>query len=109
AADGWELALSMLAKGEDFTAEARALGRATAEVPTALTRALPTATLGRPQLEALVEGMTERLEAAAQAVPELRPYAPGLHTAFEALADLAGEGRTWTAQRIHGDLHLGQC
>ena len=109
AADGWELALSMLAKGEDFTAEARALGRATAEVHTALTRALPTVTLGRPQLEALVEGMTERLEAAAQAVPALRPYAPGLHTAFEALADLAAEGRSWTAQRIHGDLHLGQC
>ncbi|MFF6785394.1 maltokinase [Streptomyces sp. NPDC012510] len=109
AADGWELALSMLAKGEDFTAEARALGRATAEVHTALTRALPTVTLGRPQLESLVAGMTERLEAAAQAVPALRPYAPGLHTAFEALADLAAEGRTWTAQRIHGDLHLGQC
>ena len=109
AADGWELALSVLAKGEDFTAEARALGRATAEVHTALTRALPTVTLGRPQLESLVDGMTERLEAAAQAVPALRPYAPGLHTAFEALADLAAEGRTWTAQRIHGDLHLGQC
>ncbi|WP_326577272.1 maltokinase [Streptomyces sp. NBC_00487] len=109
AADGWELALSVLAKGEDFTAEARALGRVTAEVHTALTRSLPTVTLGRPQLESLVDGMTERLEAAAQAVPALRPYAPGLHTAFEALADLAGEGRTWTAQRIHGDLHLGQC
>jgi maltokinase len=53
--------------------------------------------------------MTERLEAAAQAVPALRPYAPGLRTAFEALADLAAEGHTWTAQRIHGDLHLGQC
>jgi maltokinase len=34
---------------------------------------------------------------------------PALHSAFEALADLAAEGRTWTAQRIHGDLHLGQC
>ncbi|WP_406199063.1 phosphotransferase [Streptomyces europaeiscabiei] len=109
AADGWELALSMLAKGEDFTAEARALGRATAEVHTALARALPTVTLGRAQLESLVDGMTGRLEAAAQAVPALRPYAPGLHTAFEALADLAAEGRAWTAQRIHGDLHLGQC
>ncbi|WP_328544210.1 maltokinase N-terminal cap-like domain-containing protein [Streptomyces europaeiscabiei] len=109
AADGWELALSMLVKGEDFTAEARALGRATAEVHTALARALPTVTLGRAQLESLVDGMTGRLEAAAQAVPALRPYAPGLHTAFEALADLAAEGRAWTAQRIHGDLHLGQC
>ncbi|MGW3944309.1 maltokinase N-terminal cap-like domain-containing protein [Streptomyces phaeochromogenes] len=109
AADGWELALSELAKGEDFSGEARALGRATAEVHMALARALPTMTMGRGQLELLVDGMTERLEAAAQAVPALRPYAPGLHTAFEALADLAGEGETWTAQRIHGDLHLGQC
>ncbi|MGW3426248.1 maltokinase N-terminal cap-like domain-containing protein [Streptomyces phaeochromogenes] len=109
AADGWELALRELAKGEDFSGEARALGRATAEVHTALARALPTMTMGRGQLELLVDGMTERLEAAAQAVPALRPYAPGLHTAFEALADLAGEGETWTAQRIHGDLHLGQC
>ncbi|MCX4905282.1 phosphotransferase [Streptomyces sp. NBC_00878] len=109
AADGWELALRELAKGEDFSAEARALGRATAEVHMALARALPTVTMGRGQMELLVAGMTERLEAAAQAVPTLRPYAPGLHTAFEALADLAGEGETWTAQRIHGDLHLGQC
>jgi maltokinase len=60
-------------------------------------------------MELLVAAMTERLAAAAQAVPALRPYAPGLRTAFAALADLAGEGRTWTAQRIHGDLHLGQC
>ncbi|CAM5273334.1 Maltokinase OS=Streptomyces alboniger OX=132473 GN=CP975_24935 PE=3 SV=1 [Streptomyces alboniger] len=53
--------------------------------------------------------MIERLEAATQAVPALRPYAPGLRSAFTALADLAAEGRTWTAQRVHGDLHLGQC
>ena len=109
AADGWELALRELAKGEDFSAEARALGRATAEVHTALARALPTMTLGRTQMRLLVDGMIERLEAAAQAVPALQRYAPGLHTAFEALADLSDEGRTWTAQRIHGDLHLGQC
>ncbi|MFI1162940.1 maltokinase [Streptomyces sp. NPDC020801] len=109
ATDGWELALRELAKGEDFSSEARALGRATAEVHTALARALPTVTLGHLQLQSLVAGMAERLEAAAQAVPALRPYAPGLHSAFEALAGLAAEGHTWTAQRIHGDLHLGQC
>ncbi|NEB58284.1 maltokinase, partial [Streptomyces diastaticus] len=44
-----------------------------------------------------------------RAVPLLRPYAPALRTAFTALAGLAAEGRTWTAQRVHGDLHLGQC
>ncbi|MGQ4406168.1 maltokinase [Streptomyces hayashii] len=109
AADGWELALRELAKGEDFVAEARALGRATAEVHGALARALPTATLGHSQIGPMVDGMTERLDAAAQAVPSLRPYAPALRTAFTALADLAAEGRTWTAQRVHGDLHLGQC
>ncbi len=109
AADGWELALRELAKGEDFGAEARALGRATAEVHMALARALPTVTLGHAQLRPLVDGMIERLDAAVQAVPVLHPYAPGLRSAYEALADLAAEGRTWTAQRIHGDLHLGQC
>ncbi|MEU9477125.1 maltokinase [Streptomyces sp. NPDC048191] len=109
ASDGWELALRELAKGEDFAAEARALGRATAEVHTTLARALPTVTLGHVQLQALAEGMTERLAAAVQAVPGLRPYASGLRSAYRALADLATGGRTWTAQRIHGDLHLGQC
>jgi maltokinase len=109
ASDGWELALRQLAKGEDFSAEARALGRATAEVHTALAHALPTVTLGHTQLQCMVTGMTGRLEAAAQAVPALGPYVTGLHSAFEALAHLAAEGHTWTAQRIHGDLHLGQC
>ncbi|MGW1804678.1 maltokinase N-terminal cap-like domain-containing protein [Streptomyces sp. NPDC002078] len=109
ASDGWELALRELAKGEDFAAEARSLGRATAEVHTALARALPTVTLGHVQLQSLADGMTERLEAAVQAVPGLRPYESGLRSAYGALASLAAEGRTWTAQRIHGDLHLGQC
>lgn len=109
ATDGWELALRELAKGEDFVAEARALGRATAEVHTALARALPTVTLGHPHLRSMVDGMQARLEAAVQAVPALRPYADALHSAYTALDDLAGEGRTWTAQRVHADLHLGQC
>ncbi|MGP4053112.1 maltokinase N-terminal cap-like domain-containing protein [Streptomyces sp. 2A115] len=109
ATDGWDLVLRGLAKGEDFSGEARALGRATAEVHTALARALPTVTLGRGQMELLADGMIERLEAAVQAVPALRPYAPGLRSSFEALGELAAEGQTWTAQRIHGDLHLGQC
>lgn len=109
ATDGWELALRELAKGEDFTAEARALGRATAEVHTALARALPTVTLARSRLRHMVAGMAERLGAAVQAVPSLRPYADGLGSAYTALDDLAAEGQSWTAQRVHGDLHLGQC
>ncbi|MEV0322388.1 maltokinase [Streptomyces sp. NPDC050658] len=108
-ADGWELALRELSKGQDFTDEARALGRATAEVHLALARALPPVTLGRAQVELIAEGMAERLDAAVKAVPALLPYADALHTAYQALAALAAEGTVWSAQRVHGDLHLGQC
>ncbi|MET9499968.1 maltokinase [Streptomyces sp. NPDC006552] len=109
AADGWDLALEHLIKQVDFTAAARELGRATAEVHTALARALPTVTYSRVQVEQLAATMTRRLETTAQQVPALLPYVPGLRTTFEALADLAGEGLSWQAQRVHGDLHLGQC
>ncbi|MFC8132281.1 maltokinase [Streptomyces sp. NPDC057302] len=108
-ADGWELALRELAAGRDFSGEARALGRATADVHLALARALPSVTLGRAQVELIARGMADRLDAAAKAVPALQPYAAALHTTFEALADLGRGEADWTAQRIHGDLHLGQC
>ncbi|MFJ6633225.1 maltokinase [Streptomyces sp. NPDC091376] len=105
--DGWQLALKALAEGRDFIAEAQALGRATAEVHTALAAALPTVSLSRPQTEDLATAMNERLDAAVRAVPALLPYVRGLRTAFDAIAGATfdGDGR---AQRIHGDLHLGQ-
>ncbi|GAA2412024.1 phosphotransferase [Streptomyces sp. NPDC007076] len=108
AEDGWRLALRALAGGLDFTAEAHALGRATAEVHTALAAALPTPALRSAQTERLAASMLRRLEAAAEAVPELVPYVPGLRTAFDAVAALGHRGRDWAAQRVHGDLHLGQ-
>ncbi|MEU6079673.1 phosphotransferase [Streptomyces sp. NPDC047108] len=107
-ADGWQLALNSLAVGADFTGSARALGRATAEVHTALADVLPTTVLRRRQIELLAAGMTARLEAAAASVPALRPYRDPLRAAFDDLAELGRSGRTWPAQRIHGDLHLGQ-
>ncbi|GAA4899856.1 maltokinase [Streptomyces coeruleoprunus] len=106
--DGWQLALDALAAGRDFTKEAHALGRATAEVHTALAAALPTVTLARAQAQNVAVAMSRRLDAATQAVPALMPYVPGLRAAFEAVAELAEDGGTWRAQRIHGDLHLGQ-
>ncbi|MFI1963743.1 maltokinase [Streptomyces pathocidini] len=108
-ADGWQLALNSLSVQADFTGSARALGRATAEVHTALAAALPTAVLSRPRIEKLAAGMAARLEAAADAVPALRPYREQLHAAFADFAELGRHGRTWAAQRIHGDLHLGQA
>ncbi|MEU6285834.1 maltokinase [Streptomyces sp. NPDC047028] len=103
AADGWTLALRALASGDDFTAEARELGRAMAEVHLALAEAFPAAGPGDHSRTA--EAMCARLDAAAHAVPALRPFVPGLRTAFGALA---GCDTGPPAQRIHGDLHLGQ-
>ncbi|MGW2300125.1 maltokinase N-terminal cap-like domain-containing protein [Streptomyces sp. NPDC001809] len=103
--DGWRLALDALADGRDFAAEARALGRATAEVHLALAEALPTRRLGRDETERLVAAMDRRLHTAAQAVPALLPFVPGLRAVFAAASGTAGEG---VVQRIHGDLHLGQ-
>ncbi|WP_405811736.1 phosphotransferase [Streptomyces sp. NBC_01520] len=108
AQDGWQLALAALGAGRDFVPEARALGRATAEVHTALAAALPTPALAHAQTRSLVAGMVERLEAAAQAVPALVPYVPGLRAAFDAVTALGHTGGGWAAQRVHGDLHLGQ-
>ncbi|GGZ97019.1 maltokinase [Streptomyces echinoruber] len=103
ASDGWTLALRALATGDDFTAQAHALGRATAEVHLALAEAFPTA--AHAETAHTATAMAERLEAAAHSVPALRPFAAGLRTAFAALATCdAGP----PAQRIHGDLHLGQ-
>ncbi|MDH6228617.1 MULTISPECIES: phosphotransferase [Streptomyces] len=106
ATDGWTLGLNALAAENDFTREAHALGRATAEVHQALAAAFPRGPLGpeaAPQKGRLAQEMTERLHATARAVPDLRPYVPGLSAAFASLeADRP-------AQRIHGDLHLGQA
>ncbi|WP_078622229.1 maltokinase N-terminal cap-like domain-containing protein [Streptomyces sp. NRRL S-244] len=104
--DGWQLALGRLRAGADFTSEAHALGRATAEVHSALAAALPTLALGPEQTARLASGMTARLAATAREVPALRPYEAGLRGAFDALAVSRGAGVP--AQRIHGDLHLGQ-
>ncbi|GAA2999341.1 maltokinase N-terminal cap-like domain-containing protein [Streptomyces fulvorobeus] len=109
ARDGWQLALGALAVGTDFLPEARALGRATAEVHLALAAALPTPPLDRSRTRQLVEGMTERLEAAAGAVPALVPYVPGLRATFDAVATLGHGDTGWSVQRVHGDLHLGQA
>lgn len=109
--DGWRLALRALADGREFTDEARALGRTTAEVHLALAAALPTVALGRQQTANLADAMSGRLDATAQAVPALLPYVTGLRTAFDALARSGNggeEGPVTRAQRVHGDLHLGQ-
>ena len=105
AADGWTQALTALAAGREFTEEAYGLGQATAEVHLALAAAFPVESQGVPQTGRLATGMAERLRDAIHAVPELLPYASGLRSAFTELVALDAPR---PAQRIHGDLHLGQ-
>ncbi|MFB6556136.1 MULTISPECIES: maltokinase [unclassified Streptomyces] len=103
ASDGWTLSLNALASGDDFTVQARELGRAMADVHLALASAFPAGPPGENGRTAAA--MTERLTAAAHCVPALQPFVPGLRAAFAALSTCDSGP---PAQRIHGDLHLGQ-
>jgi maltokinase len=117
ATEGWELAKASVRDlyaeadlhadevGGDFAGEAARLGAATAEIHVALAAALGTATLERKELVALADDMRDRLDRAANEVPELAEYADLLRGAFEELASFRGEV---AVQRVHGDLHLGQ-
>ena len=104
ASDGWTLALDALAAGDDFAGAARELGEATADVHLALATAFPSG--GAAENGHTAVAMATRLDAAAHAVPALRPFVTRLHTAFAALADCHSGP---PAQRVHGDLHLGQA
>lgn len=102
--DGWDLARAVVARGEEFTVDAHALGEATARVHRDLAAAFPTADLEHQQVGAMAQRLHQRLSAAAQIVPGLRELEPALHSQLERVADLPG----LRVQRVHGDLHLGQ-
>ncbi|MBU6536424.1 maltokinase [Streptomyces sp. NPDC057245] len=103
ASDGWTLALNALAAGDEFTVQAHELGRAMGDVHLALASAFPVGAPGENGRTAAA--MTERLTAAAHCVPALQPFVPGLRAAFAALSTCDSGP---PAQRVHGDLHLGQ-
>jgi maltokinase len=116
ASDGWELARAsvrnLLAEvdlhahevGGDFAAEAARLGVALAETHQTLAEAFPVETRSASQMASLAGRMHERLDQAIEVVPDLTAYADRLRLTFDAAAALDGV----PAQRIHGDLHLGQ-
>ncbi len=112
ATDGWDLATADVAAlpgsgraRRDFAAEAAVLGRAVASVHTALADRLGTVPLTGTRLTAISGSMLARLTDAAREVPELAGCEDRLRAAFAAVADLPPGG---LAQRVHGDLHLGQ-
>lgn len=114
ASDGWDLALvsarNLFAEadlhaeevGGDFAGEAHRLGAAVSDVHQLLAEEFPTHEL---DLAATSAAMRDRLRAALDVVPELSAHGPVLTERFDAVT---GVGGSQAAQRIHGDLHLGQ-
>jgi len=113
AAGGWDLALAdaeVVARTDGATAgglaaEARRMGRTVAGVHRALADAAPRTRLTGQDLRETGAGMRGRLAAAARAVPRVADLAPRIAAAYQALEHTAGGV---PAQRLHGDLHLGQ-
>ncbi|MCU1510918.1 MAG: 1,4-alpha-glucan branching enzyme, partial [Arthrobacter sp.] len=102
--DAWRLAVQAASQGRDFTAEAHALGAATATVHRRLAEFLGVATEAVPG-GIIAPGVAQRVRQSwAQAGRIVGGY-------DEALEELLRRLRGYSAgplQRIHGDLHLGQ-
>ncbi len=115
--DGWVLALASVRNlfseadlhadevGGDFAGEAERLGIAIAEVHETLREHFPTETWEREAAVRLADAMDARLEAAVKDAPALAPHAEGLRALFHEVRIL---DEPVLAQRVHGDLHLGQ-
>ncbi len=102
--DAWRLAVDAARTGADFTAEAHALGAATATVHKRLADALGTSVEPVPG-RLIAPGVAQRVRQAwTEAGPAVGPYDDALS---ELLAELDGVA-AGPLQRIHGDLHLGQ-
>jgi maltokinase len=113
-AEGWAMALAsvrdLLAEGDlradevggDFAAEAARLGETVALVHDVLRQAL-----GESELDpaALAGAWQQRLTAAAADVPELAEFTAAIRGIYDRVAELPDPV---PAQRVHGDLHLGQ-
>ena len=102
--DAWRLAVDAARTGTDFTAEAHALGVATATVHRRLAEALGTAAEAVPGGD-IAPGVAQRVRQSwAEAGTAVGPFDEALQSL---LARLAGTS-AGQLQRIHGDLHLGQ-
>lgn len=102
--DAWRVALREAAAGRDFTAPARDLGAATAEVHRDLASVMPTQRMDDAARSAMVAQMHERIAQVAAEVPQVMQVR-------EQLEGIIDEARAlpWPdLQRIHGDFHLGQ-
>ncbi|WP_433889496.1 maltokinase N-terminal cap-like domain-containing protein [Streptomyces sp. CA-111067] len=114
ATDGWAMALDGLSRPDGlpaapssppFAAHAHDLGTVVARMHRGLAETLGAAWLDAAGLRDLADTMHEQLGPALAAVPALAPYADRIRAVYRAVAELPGPV---PAQRVHGDLHLGQ-
>jgi predicted trehalose synthase len=102
--DAWRVAADAVARGEDFSDRARALGSATADVHATLAEVMPTVQATESDRADLLGSMQSRHANANNEVPALAAYDKAAREIF-----LAAATAPWPAlQRIHGDYHLGQ-
>ncbi|MGI9092760.1 MAG: maltokinase N-terminal cap-like domain-containing protein [Mycobacteriales bacterium] len=118
ASDGWSLATGSVRDlfaeadlhpnevGGDFAAESHRLGAAMATVHADMARVLPTGHGNRQWLTETAGSMRLRLATARAIVPELAEHADAIAATYAAVDRLDAEVNL---QRVHGDLHLGQC
>ncbi|PPF80443.1 aminoglycoside phosphotransferase [Pseudoclavibacter sp. RFBJ3] len=102
--DAWRVALRAAETGDDFGDAAYTLGEATAEVHRTLREVLPSVEASALKVQAEVDAMRQRLDAAIAVAPALER----LRGAAEEVYAHAAEMHWPTLQRVHGDLHLGQ-
>ena len=104
--DGWRIACAAIEAGETFAAMSRELGATTAEVHSALSRALPTRMTTPAALADLADHLESRLSWAIEAAPALAEYAAAATTVISAVRALETAP---DLQIVHGDYHLGQA
>ncbi|MGN6446694.1 maltokinase N-terminal cap-like domain-containing protein [Amnibacterium sp.] len=102
--DAWRVALDAARADDDFSAPARDLGAATAEVHRVLAAVLPTARADEVAHAALLGSMRARAASAAALVPSVAR----VRDAIAAVLETGAAGRWPALQRVHGDYHLGQ-
>lgn len=117
ATDGWSVARASVRNllteadlhpdevGGDVAPEVRRLGTALAEVHAALRDSFGAELL---DVDDVVARMHARLDRAAAEIPQLAAVAATPRASFDRLSELGSARHDVPAQRIHGDLHLGQ-
>ena len=104
APDAWRVALRAAEAGDDFSARARTLGEATADVHASLAAVMPTEEADARAIAGIVDGMLARYRVAQRDVPALAEHQAAIEATFT-----AARNAPWPRlQRIHGDYHLGQ-